>query len=99
MSTFTTSTLPGLEAFDEIWLVDAEYSAQPGCRPVPICVVAKEAFTGRELRLWEDELAAAAVPPFRIDERALFVAYATPAEFSVSQFGAPAANSATPPGP
>ena len=50
---------------------------------MPICLVAKEAFTGRELRLWEDDLAAAVVPPFRIDERALFVAYATPAEFSV----------------
>ena len=83
MTTFTTLNLAGLEAFDEIWLVDAEYSAQPGCRPVPSCVVAKEAFTGRELRLWEDELATAAVPPFRVDERALFVAYATPAEFSV----------------
>lgn len=83
MSTFTAFTLAGLEAFDEIWLVDAEYSAQPGCRPVPICVVAKEAFSGRELRLWEDELHAAAAPPFRIDERVLFVSYAAPAEFSV----------------
>ena len=82
MTAFATLNLAGLEAFDEIWLVDTEYSAQPGCRPVPSCVVAKEAFTGRELRLWEDELSAAAVPPFRIDERALFVAYATPAEFS-----------------
>lgn len=76
-------TLAGLEAFDEVWLVDAEYSAQPGCRPGPICVVAREAFTGRELRLWEDELGELAAPPFRIDERALFVAYAAPAEFGV----------------
>lgn len=83
MTAFATFNLAGLEAFDEVWLVDAEYSAQPGCRPVPICLVAKEAFTGRELRLWEDELAAAAAPAFRIDGRALFVAYATSAEFSV----------------
>jgi len=82
VSAFNTFDLSGLEAFDEIWLVDAEYSTQPGFRPVPICLVAKEAFTGRELRLWENELSTAAVPPFRIDERALFVAYATPAEFS-----------------
>jgi DNA polymerase-1 len=75
--------LVGLEGFDEVWLVDAEYSAQPGCRPVPICSVAKEILTGRELRLWEDELAAAKTPPFRIDERTLFVSYAAPAEFSV----------------
>ncbi len=83
MNAFTTFNLAGLEAFDEVWLVDAEYSAQPGCRPVPICLVAKEAFTGRELRLWEDELAVAAAPPFRIDERVLFVSYAAAAEFSV----------------
>jgi DNA polymerase-1 len=83
MTAFATFNLAGLEAFDEVWFVDAEYSAQPGCRPVPICLVAKEALSGSELRLWEDELAAAAAPPFRIDGRALFVAYATPAEFSV----------------
>jgi hypothetical protein len=79
----TNLTLPGLEAFDEVWCVDAEYSAQPGCRPVPICVVAKEFVSGRELRLWEDELREATAPPFRIDERSLFVSYAAPAEFSV----------------
>ena len=79
MTAVQAHDLAGLESFDEVWLVDAEYSAQPGCRPVPICLVAKEAFTGRELRLWEDELAAAAVPPFRIDDRVLFVSYAAPA--------------------
>jgi DNA polymerase I len=83
MTMFTTFNLTGLEGFDEVWLVDAEYSAQPGCRPVPICLVAKEAFTGREVRLWEDELAAAVSPPFRIDDRSLFVSYSAPAEFSV----------------
>ena len=83
MTAFATFNLVGLESFDEVWLVDAEYSADPGCWPVPICLVAREAFTGRELRLWEDELHAAAAPPFRIDERVLFVSYAAPAEFSV----------------
>lgn len=83
MTAVQAHDLAGLESFDEVWLVDAEYSADPGCRPVPICLVAREACTGRELRLWEDELAAATAPPFRVDERALFVAYATPAEFSV----------------
>jgi DNA polymerase-1 len=82
VTTFTTFNLAGLEVFDQVWLVDAEYSAPPGCRPDPICIVAKEAFTGRELRLWQDELAAASAPPFRIDDRALFVSYAAPAEFS-----------------
>jgi hypothetical protein len=83
MTMFATFNLTGLEGFDEVWLVDAEYSAQPGCRPVPVCVVAKEAFTGRELRLWEHELTASVSPPFRLDDRALFVSYAAPAEFSV----------------
>jgi len=75
----------GLEAFDEVWFVDAEYSAQQGCRPVPICLVAKEARSGSELRLWEDELAAAAAPPFRIDERSLFVTFSAQAELGVFQ--------------
>lgn len=83
MISFATFDLAGLEAFDEVWLVDAEYSAQSGCRPVPICVVARELRSGRELRLWQDELAAMAAPPFRTDDRALFVSYAAPAEFSV----------------
>jgi len=83
MTAFTTFNLTGLEAFDEVWLVDVEYSAKQGCRPVPICLVAQEAFTGREMRLWEDELTGLEQPPFRIDERALFVSYSAPAEFSV----------------
>jgi DNA polymerase-1 len=63
--------------------VDTEYSAPSGCRPVPACVVGKELRSGRELRLSQDALSAAKVPPFRLDERALFVSYAAPAEFSV----------------
>jgi DNA polymerase-1 len=77
--------LPGLEAFDEVWCVDTEYSAPPGCRPTPVCLVAKEALSGREVRLWQDDLFAMSSPPFRIDERALFVAYAASAEFGVFQ--------------
>ena len=46
MTAFTTFNLTGLEAFDEVWLVDVEYSAKQGCRPVPICLVAQEAFAG-----------------------------------------------------
>jgi DNA polymerase-1 len=83
MKTFQTFGLYGLEAFDEIWCVDTEYSATPGCRPIPICLVAREARSGREVRVWQDELASMAAPPFRIDDRALFVSYAAAAEFSV----------------
>lgn len=83
MTTFTTFNLTGLEAFEELWVVDTEYSAVAGCRPVPICVVARELRSGHEHRIWQDELATLREPPFRLDDRALFVSYAAPAEFSV----------------
>lgn len=73
--------MKGLEGFEEIWAADFEYSAPAGHRPAPICLVATELRTGRHLRLWEDQLARMAAPPFRTDARALFVAYAAAAEF------------------
>ena len=82
MSLPPTSNFLGLEPFEEIWAADTEYSAQPGCRPVPICLVAKELRSGREIRLWGDEMFSP-TPPFRIDNRALFVAYAAAAELGV----------------
>lgn len=73
--------MKGLEGFEEIWAADFEYSAPAGHRPAPICLVATELRTGRHLRLWEDQLAQMAAPPFRTDARSLFVAYAAAAEF------------------
>jgi DNA polymerase-1 len=70
-----------LGCFEEIWCADFEYTAPPGHRPAPICLVATELRTGRHLRLWEDQLARMAAAPFRTDRRALFVAYAAAAEF------------------
>lgn len=72
-----------LAAFDEIWCVDTEYSAPAGHRPTPICLVAREMRSGRLLRLWCDQLTQLPNAPFRTDDRALFVAYAAAAEFSV----------------
>lgn len=66
--------------FREIWLVDFEFIAAAGSRPVPVCMVATEMITGRTLRLWQDQLGAE--PPFRTDSEALFVAYFAPAELS-----------------
>jgi len=71
------------ECFEEIWLADTEYSAPAGHRPRPICLVGRELRTGRQLRLWEDQLAQLPAAPFRTDRRALFVAYAAAAEFTV----------------
>ena len=73
----------GLESFEEIWCVDTEYSAPAGHRPRPICLAATELRSGRQLRLWEDQLARLRAAPFRTDRRSLFVAYAAAAEFSV----------------
>ncbi len=75
--------MKGLEAFDEIWCVDTEYSAPTGHRPTPICLVARELRTGRRLRLWQDQLSQWPAAPFRTDSRSLFVAYYAAAEFSV----------------
>jgi hypothetical protein len=75
--------MKSLEGFEEIWLCDTEYTAAAGLRPVPICLVARELRSGRELRLWENQLAELPAAPFRTDRRALFVAYAVAAEFSV----------------
>lgn len=73
--------MKALGCFEEIWCADFEFSAPSGHRPAPICLVATELRTGRHLRLWEDQLAQMAAPPFRTDSRALFVAYAAAAEF------------------
>ena len=74
-----------LDAFDELWACDTEYTAPTGHRPTPICLVARELRTGRTVRMWADEMASRKAAPFRTDERALFVAYAAAAEFSVFQ--------------
>jgi DNA polymerase-1 len=69
-----------LRDFREIWCVDFEFSAPPGERPRPICVVAKEFRSGRTIRLWEDELYRCDQPPYPTDASCLFVAYYASAE-------------------
>lgn len=70
----------GLDAFREVWLVDFEFSAPPGERPDPVCLVAREFRSGRTLRLWCDDLRDRRVPPYPTDPDALFVAYFASAE-------------------
>ena len=43
--------------FRECWACDFEFRADPGERPWPICMVARELHTGQEIRLWRGELA------------------------------------------
>ena len=66
--------------FREIWCVDFEFRAPDGERPAVRCMVAKEALSGRLLRVWANDLATMKAPPFPIDEGTLFVAYFASAE-------------------
>src|SRR5512135_3068009 len=70
----------GLDAYREVWLVDFEFSAPPGERPDPVCLVAWEYRTGRTLRLWQDDLRGRREPPYPIGLDVLFVAYFASAE-------------------
>jgi DNA polymerase I len=67
-----------LPAFREIWAVDFEFIAGSGERPDPVCVCARELRSGREVRLWRDELGS--TPPYPIDADSLFVAFYVSAE-------------------
>lgn len=71
-----TSELP----FDEIWLHDFEFVARPGERPDVVCLAAREMHSGRTIRLWRDELGAQ--PPYRTDDRVLFVNFVANAEMA-----------------
>jgi DNA polymerase I len=64
--------------FQEIWLVDFEFSAEPGEVPEPVCLVAWELRSGRRERLWRDEFGT--IPPYSTGPDALFVAYYASAE-------------------
>lgn len=66
-----------LDCFQEIWLADFEFTAPPGERPTPLCLVAREFRSGRLLRLWRDELHDV---PYSLDPDSVFVAYYASAE-------------------
>jgi hypothetical protein len=61
-----------------IWAIDFEFVAEPGERPAPVCMVARELRSGRLLRLWQDELPPR--PPFDVELDTLFLAYMAAAE-------------------
>ena len=66
--------------FREIWACDFEFSAPDGERPTPLCMVAIELKSGREIRLWADELARLPEAPFNTGPDSLFVAFYASAE-------------------
>src|SRR5262245_33387061 len=69
-----------LRDFTQVWLVDFEFSASPGERPLPVCAVAREFHSGRKLVLWQDELRQLREPPYPVGPNTLFVAYYASAE-------------------
>jgi hypothetical protein len=71
---------PAATRFRAIWCVDFEFNGEPGERPRPVCMVAREFWSGKELRYWRDDLRLMSAPPFEIDDSSLFVAYYASAE-------------------
>ena len=65
--------------FDEIISLDFEYVSRPGELPEVVCLVYRELGSGREERLWADQLGPE--PPFRVDAGVLFVGYFLSAEW------------------
>ena len=52
--------MDALRHYRRVWLVDYEFTAMPGERPTPLCVVARELHTGWLVRRWLTEALAAA---------------------------------------
>ena len=72
----------GARKFEAIWCVDFEFSAPPGGRPRPICLVARELGSGRTIRLFGSDLTDLRTPPYEIGPNSLFVAYYASAEMA-----------------
>ena len=82
----------GDTTYREVWGVDFEYSAPPGERPTPICMVARELDSGRTLRVWCNDLRTMRQAPFDVGPDSLFIAYYASAElgcFSVLDWAYP----------
>jgi hypothetical protein len=68
---------------DAIWCVDTEYQHRNGERDQrPICLVAREFYSGHVIRQWEDELRRMAQPPFDVSDRSIIVVYGAFAELN-----------------
>jgi DNA polymerase I len=68
--------------FSEIWACDFEYRAPPGERPRLVCMCARELRSGREIRLWENELRQLSAAPFNVGPDSVMLTYAAAAELS-----------------
>src|ERR1700732_3714051 len=68
--------------FREAWYVDFEFSAPPGERPTPVCLVAQAIGPGRRGRIWQDELQRLKCPPYSIEADSLVIAYYASADIN-----------------
>ena len=66
--------------YNQLWVVDFEFTAPSGGQPGPVCMVAVELLSGRVIRLWADELAELSEAPFDTGPDSLFIAYFASAE-------------------
>jgi DNA polymerase I-like protein with 3'-5' exonuclease and polymerase domains len=66
--------------FREIWMVDFEFVAPDGDLQTPVCMVARELFSGQLLRLRREELLALDQSPIGTGPDVLFCAYYASAE-------------------
>jgi hypothetical protein len=74
-----------LRDFGEVVVIDFEFRAAPGERPVPVCLVAREQRSGRMFQCWLEGEAAPVEPPFAHDSSTLLVAYFASAELGCYQ--------------
>jgi hypothetical protein len=70
----------GGRLFREVWLVDFEFCASEGERPIPICLVGWELSTGRKTWLRQEQLVKLHSAPYPTDRDCLMVAYYGSAE-------------------
>jgi hypothetical protein len=73
-------TVDALRHYREVWAVDFEFTAPPGHRPSPLCLVARELNSGRLVRRWLDG-ADPEGPPYGTGPDTLLVAYYSSAEW------------------
>jgi hypothetical protein len=73
-------TIP--RCFCQIWFLDTEYSQADGECPRPICLVAREYWSGTVIRLWLWNQTNPQ-PPFRVGPDVLVVCYLASAEWAV----------------
>jgi DNA polymerase-1 len=66
--------------YREVWAIDFEFVAEPGCPPDVVCMVAREVGSDRLIRLWRDDFKPD--PPFDVGADVVFVAYMASAEMN-----------------